>query len=276
MTKSASEISLARDVANSLHQWVIAHFHNYYSYQGSTMKANIVPGQIKAILFDKDGTLINMTETWVPTFKAAAAELERRVGTPGMADRVLADTGFEHAQNRIHPESALAMYGNREVLEMWLGPNGDTDLIDPMLDYIADTAIQHTQPLFELSPYFEALEAKNYGLGIATMDAEVVARFTAEKFGLLSHLDFIAGYDSGHGEKPGPGMIDAFCRQLDLAPEEIAMVGDTNHDLAMGRNAGAGLVVGVLSGGNPREQLTDLADIILDDARDLLELLPDA
>jgi len=42
----------------------------------------------------------------------------------------------------------------------------------------------------------------------------------------------------------------------------------------MGRNAGAGLVIGVLSGGNQRAQLMDQADIILEDARGLLELLP--
>jgi phosphoglycolate phosphatase len=238
------------------------------------MKANSITDPIKAILFDKDGTLINMAKTWVPTFKAAAQELERRTGEPGMADRVLADTGFEQSQNRIHPGSALAMYSNREVLELWLGPDGDAGLIEPMLDFIADTAIEFTQPLFELSPFFAALQAKRYGLGIATMDAEVVARSTADKFGLLPHLDFIAGFDSGHGEKPDPGMIDAFCRQLGLEPKEIAMVGDTNHDLAMGRNAGAGLVIGVLSGGNQRAQLMDQADIILEDARGLLELLP--
>ena len=41
------------------------------------------------------------------------------------------------------------------------------------------------------------------------------------------------------------------------------MVGDAVHDLAMGRAAGVGLVVGVLGGASAREDLAGTADLIL-------------
>ena len=47
------------------------------------------------------------------------------------------------------------------------------------------------------------------------------------------------------------------------------MVGDAVHDLAMGRAAGAGLNVGVLSGTSGREDLEGYADLILDSINDL-------
>ena len=48
------------------------------------------------------------------------------------------------------------------------------------------------------------------------------------------------------------------------------MVGDAVHDLAMGRAAGVGLNVGVLSGTSAREDFEDFADLILPSINDLL------
>ena len=48
------------------------------------------------------------------------------------------------------------------------------------------------------------------------------------------------------------------------------MIGDTPADLAMGRAAGAGRVVGVLSGVGSREELAPFADAVLGSVRELL------
>ena len=48
------------------------------------------------------------------------------------------------------------------------------------------------------------------------------------------------------------------------------MVGDTPADLAMGRSAGAGRVIGVLSGVGRREELAPLADVLLPSIGELL------
>jgi len=51
------------------------------------------------------------------------------------------------------------------------------------------------------------------------------------------------------------------------------VVGDAVLDLMMGRNAGAGLVVGVLSGVTPRETLARLADAVIESIAELENLL---
>ena len=85
-------------------------------------------------------------------------------------------------------------------------------------------------------------------------------------------IDFVAGYDSGHGGKPDPGMVIAFARFLDADPSEVAMVGDSLHDLDAARAAGA-LAVAVLSGPAERAALEPYADVVIDDIGDLPELL---
>ncbi len=237
------------------------------------MKANQDLRNIRGVLFDKDGTLVDILKTWVPAVKAAAEKLEELTGHAGLAETALANTGFDFTNDSFFPDSMLAAHSNLDLITNWVGDHGDQELIATMQQVLSEEGIKHITPLFDLQPLFRHLKRQQFHTGIATMDDEHIAVKTVEQFGISKHIDFIAGFDSGYGEKPQPGMIKAFCRQQNLQPEEIAMVGDTNHDLAMGKNAGAGLIVGVLSGTNQREHLEVLADIVLNDARELMSLL---
>jgi hypothetical protein len=57
-----------------------------------------------------------------------------------------------------------------------------------------------------------------------------------------------------------------------LAPNTVMVVGDNHCDLEMGRNAGAGYVVGVLSGSGTRADLEPFADVIIDGIADFMDL----
>ena len=81
---------------------------------------------------------------------------------------------------------------------------------------------------------------------------------------MLDRFAFVAGYDSGHGAKPGPGMLEAFCRETGLAPGACAMVGDSGHDLASARAAGM-VRVAVLTGPASAADLAPFADVVLPD-----------
>jgi phosphoglycolate phosphatase len=65
-------------------------------------------------------------------------------------------------------------------------------------------------------------------------------------------------------------MVFAFCQRVGLARTDVAVVGDAVHDLAMGRAAGVGLTIGVLSGTSARQDLEGYADLIVDSVNALL------
>jgi phosphoglycolate phosphatase len=64
-------------------------------------------------------------------------------------------------------------------------------------------------------------------------------------------------------------MVRAFCQDMGCGLEHVAVVGDAVHDLAMGRAAGAGLTIGVLSGTSSRADLEAYADVILGSVNEL-------
>jgi phosphoglycolate phosphatase len=90
-----------------------------------------------------------------------------------------------------------------------------------------------------------------------------------DKFGVRQSLDFICGFDTGHGTKPGGGMVEAFARLMALPASAIAVVGDSPHDMHMARAGKAGRAIGVLTGVSSKDALLEAG------AHEVLESIAD-
>jgi phosphoglycolate phosphatase len=231
--------------------------------------------EIRAILFDKDGTLIDYASTWTPLNREAA--LFAAAGDPELARLLLVAGGADPDTGVVRADTLFAAGATPEIAAAWIaaGSPYDLDLLVPEMDRIfqgaTSTAIVPT--VADPAGLFRRLRARGLTLGVASSDGEVAIHKTLAMFGLDELVDFVAGYDSGHGHKPNPGMVYGFCDATGLAPGVVAMVGDNRHDMAMGRAAGVGLCVGVLTGTGTRETLAGLADLCLADIGGLEALL---
>ncbi len=232
-----------------------------------------VPSQIAGILFDKDGTLLDFDASWEPVNRQVS--LVAAGGDADLADRLLAACGMDPVTGHIVPDSLFAAGNTREIAEglVAAGAPFDVDTLVPLIDDLFAGAAEMSVPVTELQPLFARLRERGLRLGIASSDNERSIRVTVRRFGIDDYVDFVAGYDSGHGTKPGPGMVLGFCAETGLAPHQVAVVGDSNHDLHMGRNAGAGLKVAVLSGTGSRQSLEEACDVILNDITELEAVL---
>lgn len=225
--------------------------------------------RIAGILFDKDGTLLDFDASWGPVNRKVA--LMAADGDEALADSLLIACGMDPVTGAIVPDSLFASANTVEIAEGMIAAGSPfaLNILAPKIDDCFAEAAQLSVPVTELQPLFSRLHGKGLRLGIASSDNERSIRVAAERFGILPYVDFVAGYDSGHGKKPEAGMVLGFCAATGLAPSEVAVVGDNNHDLHMGHNAGAGLKIGVLSGTGSRETLTLHSDMVLADITEL-------
>ena len=229
---------------------------------------------IRGLLFDKDGTLLDYAATWMTANRVAA--LAAAGGDQELSERLLTIGGYDADRGRVGANTALAAGNATEIAAIWLPhvngwkPRDLADLLDRIFEEEAEA---QAAPVTELAPLFTRLKARGLKLGVATNDSQRGIEATLGPLAVLELLDFAAGYDSGHGFKPDPGMVHGFCVRAGLDPAEVAVVGDNWHDLEMGQRAGAGLLVGVLTGTGERADLTQLADHVLDSIQDLEALL---
>jgi phosphoglycolate phosphatase len=217
---------------------------------------------VEGIIFDKDGTLFDFQATWAVV---TGQMLEALAGPdPVLARRLAEAAGYDLDARALLPGSVIVAGTVVESADVLISAMPrDTDrawVIDTMIS-LAETAPQvEAVPLL---PFFDTLRARGLALGIATNDGESPARVHLQRAGVLGHMDFLAGYDSGHGAKPGPGQLLAFCATTGIPPAAVLMVGDSRHDLAAGRAAGM-RTVGVLTGLATAADLAGDATVVLD------------
>ena len=130
-------------------------------------------------------------------------------------------------------------------------------------------------PQYEVIPlksFFENLKSKGFLLGVMTNDAEKSARAHLINAGVYSLLDFVAGSDTGYGVKPHAEPLLAFSKQTDLQPNEVAMVGDSLHDLKAAHAAGM-VGIAVLTGMATEDQLKKHANMVFPSIAELSRYL---
>lgn len=234
-----------------------------------------MPNRIKGLLFDKDGTLFDFAATWG---RAVGDMLGALSDEPDVKDAMATAIGFDRLSLRFQPGSpsvAASVAEVSEILAEFL-PNMDAIRVEQHCNAVAAEAVDRgglVPAVPDLPALMAGLLDQGYVLGVATHDSEQAARQQLQMVGALQPFSFIAGYDSGHGLKPGAGMLLAFAEAVGLTPSEIVMVGDSVHDLGVAPASGAALAIGVLTGPAQAEDLEDLADYIIPSIGDLPALL---
>jgi phosphoglycolate phosphatase len=222
-----------------------------------------------AILFDKDGTLVDFDATFGP----AGYALLRRLcaGDDAHFDALAIALDYDTGIRRFRKSSPFVA-GSTEVygplVAAVLGRDRDRGFYRQIDEILAEEVAHCVVPIGDPPSVMAQLAARGLRLGIATNDSEGAARRQAAALGLADHMTFIAGYDSGFGGKPGPGMVHAFAARVGVPCAAVALVGDSTDDMLTARNAGC-RAIGVLSGPAKAEDLEPLADHLLAQVADL-------
>lgn len=216
---------------------------------------------LHGLLFDKDGTLFDFKTSWG---RWASSFLSEMATDAAHALRLGEAIGFDPATLTFKADSPVIAATAAEIAAALIPelPGWTRSALTDRIDMAAGAA-----PMTEavpLRPLLTTLRDAGLRLGVATNDSEAPARRHLAAHGITDCFDFIAGYDSGHGAKPEPGMCLAFARSLGLDPAHVAMIGDSRHDLIAGRAAGM-RTVAVLTGMAGAAELHPLADVVLPD-----------
>ncbi|QDG76905.1 HAD family hydrolase [Labrenzia sp. PHM005] len=224
---------------------------------------------IKALLFDKDGTLLDFDSTWA-TPQEKVAEFAAG-GDTALATQLLIAGGMDPVTRKTAAGSLFAAGNALEIAEGFVenGSQIAIDVLTEKLDRIFLDGMDVAALLPGLSEVLPRLKSVGYVLGVASSDCEASIAAFLKTTGVSDCFSFISGYDSGYGHKPGPGMVNGFAQATGIPEQEIAVIGDNTHDLEMAAAAGAGLKIGVLSGTGTRADLDPLADLILASAADI-------
>lgn len=227
---------------------------------------------IRGIVFDKDGVLVDFQKTYAPATLEVINKLAE--SDAGLIEALSGAVSFDHRSVVFHPSSLVIAGTAADIAIAWhpylpdWSPDALTLEVGRLYD---DLTVRHVTAFGDVSMALTALREAGFHLALATNDTQESAHRHLTAIGEKQFFDFIAGYDSGHGAKPGPGMILAFAEHLRCSPQELIMVGDSTHDMESASAAGA-IRVAVTTGLATVEDLAPHADHVIGSLSELLPL----
>ncbi len=239
------------------------------------------PVDCRAIIFDKDGTLIDLMGIDLALGRARLAAVEAILG-PEAALAWQKAVGFDPARAWFDPDGPLCLAPRHEEQLVAAGVfyrlGHPWDEARSLATAAYDRADEALQPPYgsRLLPgvveMLAQLQAWSLPLAIATTDRGWRTAAAFRVLGVSGHFAAVVGAEDVTNGKPAPDMVLAACEQLGCRPAEAIVVGDSPTDLQMGRAAGAAACIGVTTGLNGPDRLAPLADAVLPAATQLLDL----
>ncbi|MEN1938448.1 HAD family hydrolase [Paenibacillus sp. 102] len=225
--------------------------------------------KIKAILFDKDGTLMDFHSIWIKVAEELVSEFVQSYKLPeSLQGSLLKEIGVEGAY--VNPHSALAAGTSFDIAQIFCKHISSVTEYD-MHHWISEKLFtlmyehrSHMRMTADLPKLLQVLKEKGFILGIVTADDFAPTELFLKQCQLESFFDYIVASDTFPAQKPDKQIVESFCEEFGLDPREVVVVGDTPTDLHLAKNSGACYAIGVLSGTGDLQTLAPLADIVLD------------
>jgi len=210
--------------------------------------------KFKAILFDKDGVLIDSCETCLDALNMTL----EHYGRPKI------DVEF-YVKN---------FWGVKlsENVEAIFGKTSEEELKGMIAYYRKKRSeLNYKTKLFpNVVAVLQVLKTK-YKLGVVTNSRTKVALKLLEDFEILNYFDVVVGPDNIQ-PKPAPDSILKACAHLEVSPQEALFIGDTLADIGAGKSANC--TTAIITTSKPKEELEKIGEfIIINNLKEILEIV---
>lgn len=244
--------------------------------------------EAKAIILDKDGTIIDFDIMWKTIIAVRAEIMIEKVGTTGQSpllinklkNELIEAMGINPVTGKVEPRGPVAIATRAEVmtcamakLYLWGLPWDEARKVVEQSFAETDQRVDFkamTQPVPKLRETLEGWRKAGFKVILASTDNIEKVHLTLKNLDMETLFDYAIGGNSVTKSKPDPEMILKVCEEHGLKPAECVMVGDAVTDVKMGKNAGCIASVGVLTGVTSREALTAEADVVLNSIADIV------
>jgi len=196
--------------------------------------------KIGAVLFDKDGTLVDFGDTWNTAVGHALGKVDD-IAARREAAGIL---GYNLDTRIIEPTSLFVAETLDDTISR-LGQVIDAPQFAHDLNHAAASTVQAADGADEM---LDELNRRQIPMGVVTNDSQDSAQSQLAKLGWLDYFTVVIGFDSGPKPKPHGDGVAAAAKASGCRASRAMMVGDSQHDITAAKRAGA---VAVLVGDDP-------------------------
>jgi phosphoglycolate phosphatase len=170
---------------------------------------NIKP---QALLFDLDGVIVDSANVWLLSLNSALKRFNHKL---------------------INLDLFNEKYWGNDVnntLELLGLPKKALKIVNETYLKNIDLVIIFSDVKFTLK------KLKNYNKGLITNTPKKIALYLLKKYDILKYFKVIITSDDVKHGKPNPDVIIKACKELNIKPNKVVIIGDTISDIKAGKN----------------------------------------
>lgn len=244
--------------------------------QLATLKVSGNEYEIQGILFDKDGTLIELHTLWSTWFERLWEEIELRQPNTLSNKQVVAESiGLDMSLNIISAKGPLAIGTMQDIAiilayhlyQAQLSWNESVQTIRNSMNKVHETIDwdELLAPVKGVKAFLEKAQKSGVKMSVVTSDDTEIAIKHLKSLKIAHFFHTILGSDEINYPKPFPDIGNIACEGMKVDPRHTIMIGDTNSDMKLGHNLETKASIGVLPARTEDDShLTDATYIIRD------------
>lgn len=235
---------------------------------------------IETILFDKDGTLIDLHYFWGKMTELRANEIVTKFKlSPDMFCKLCKFLGYDIHSKKMLANGITALYSRSKIIEFFqsdlkqVGVNISKLELEEIFDNINlkfdENLINYIYPITEAIEFVKKIHSQNIKLGIVTSDSVKSTHLALKKMSLQNVFDSIKGRESSNYTKESGVLTQLALEELGANPKTTLMIGDAPMDYISAKNANVDNVILVSTGQIAKKELIKTTPFVVNSLSEL-------
>ena len=235
---------------------------------------------IETVIFDKDGTFIDLHFFWGKMTEKRAEKVSEVFGLQeNFFEKICEFLGYDVYSKKMLSDGITALYSRVKIIESFrckleeIGVSTTEEKITEIFDEVSEEFYKeinnYIKPIEEAIEFIKKLHSMGVKLGVVTSDSLESTKLTLKNFGWDYLFQSVIGRESSCETKESGIPTKLALSELSAKPETTIMVGDAPMDYISAKNAGINKTILLATGQVGVNELKKNTPYVLESLKEL-------
>lgn len=221
---------------------------------------------IETVLFDKDGTFVDLHYFWGKMTELRCLEIIKRFN---LNEKYISDLclclGYDKITGKMLPDGITALYSRQTIIQIFkkdlekfsvfLSEIELAQIFDYVSEIFYENMFEYIKPIKSAIDFIEKLHSKGAKLGVVTSDSIESTNLTLKYFNWEKYFSTAVGRECSSDTKESGALTKIALKKLNANPKTTVMIGDAPMDYKASINADVNKTILVASGQISKKEL---------------------
>ena len=235
---------------------------------------------IDTVLFDKDGTFIDLHYFWGKMTELRVEEILKRYNlSRENFSKLCLRLGYNVKSGKMLSDGITALYSRIIIIQIFCKDlkNFGVDISEKELEEIFDYVnnifykemVKYTKPIDSAVEFIKKLRKNGIKIGIVTSDSKESTLMTLRHFDWENLFDVVIGRESTKETKESGIPVKMALKEINSKPETAIMIGDAPMDSIAAKNAGVERTILSATGQIEKDELLKTSNYVVDSLKEI-------